>query len=54
MPLGSMKKGDAAAAAEMQLVESGWLPDVLTNRESTFPIEHPTREAEAADAPDGQ
>ncbi|WP_181159399.1 ParB/RepB/Spo0J family partition protein [Burkholderia vietnamiensis] len=54
MPLSSMKKGDAARAAEMQLVESGWLPDVLMNRESTFPIEHPTRETEAVDATDSQ
>ncbi|WP_059516570.1 ParB/RepB/Spo0J family partition protein [Burkholderia pseudomultivorans] len=52
VPLGSMKKGDAAAAAELQLVESGWLPDVLMNRESTFPIEYPTREVEAVDATD--
>ncbi|WP_321959230.1 ParB/Srx family N-terminal domain-containing protein [Burkholderia cenocepacia] len=45
-PLASMKKGDAAAAAEMQMVETGWLPEVLTNRDSTFPIEHPTRETD--------
>ncbi|MCO1451079.1 ParB/RepB/Spo0J family partition protein [Burkholderia multivorans] len=43
-PLAAMKKADAAAAAEMQVVETGWLPDVLTNRASTFPIENPAVE----------
>ncbi len=31
-PLGAMKKGDAAAAAELMLAETKWLPEVLTNR----------------------
>ena len=31
-PLASMKKADAAAAAELRLAGSGWLPEVLTNR----------------------
>ncbi|WP_232427552.1 ParB/RepB/Spo0J family partition protein [Burkholderia ubonensis] len=33
-PLASMKKGDAAAAAELRLADSGWLPEVLMNRET--------------------
>ncbi|KVL70311.1 ParB/RepB/Spo0J family partition protein [Burkholderia ubonensis] len=33
-PLASMKKGDAAAAAELRLADSGWLPEVLTNRQT--------------------
>jgi ParB family chromosome partitioning protein len=32
-PLASMKK-DEAAAAEIRLSESGWIPEVLTNRET--------------------
>jgi ParB family chromosome partitioning protein len=32
--LQGMKKGDAAAAAELRMVDSGWLPEVLTNRET--------------------
>jgi ParB family chromosome partitioning protein len=31
-PLAGMKKADAAAAAELRLADSGWLPEVLTNR----------------------
>ncbi|RKE23734.1 ParB family chromosome partitioning protein [Paraburkholderia sp. BL23I1N1] len=31
--LRGMKKGDAAAAAELRLSESGWLPEVLRNRD---------------------
>lgn len=31
-PLATMKKADAAAAAELRLADSGWLPEVLTNR----------------------
>ncbi|CAB3804591.1 ParB/RepB/Spo0J family partition protein [Paraburkholderia fynbosensis] len=30
--LQGMKKGDAAAAAELRMAESGWLPEVLRNR----------------------
>jgi ParB family chromosome partitioning protein len=33
-PLASMKKDEAAAAAEIRLSESGWIPEVLTNRET--------------------
>ncbi|MBN3785571.1 ParB/RepB/Spo0J family partition protein [Burkholderia sp. Ac-20353] len=33
-PLASLKKGDAAAAAELRLADSGWLPEVLTNRDT--------------------
>jgi ParB family chromosome partitioning protein len=32
--LQGMKKGDAAAAAELRMADSGWLPEVLTNRET--------------------
>lgn len=32
--LQSMKKGDAATAAELRLKEKGWLPEVLMNRET--------------------
>lgn len=31
--LRGMKKGDAATAAELRMAESGWLPEVLSNRE---------------------
>lgn len=31
--LRGMKKADAAAAAELRMVDSGWLPEVLRNRE---------------------
>ena len=34
MNLQGMKKGDAAAAAELRMADSGWLPEVLTNRET--------------------
>ncbi|OXI28278.1 chromosome partitioning protein ParB [Burkholderia sp. AU16741] len=33
-PLESMKKGEAAAAAELRLADRGWLPEVLTNRQT--------------------
>jgi ParB family transcriptional regulator, chromosome partitioning protein len=33
-PLASMKKDEAAAAAEIRLSESGSIPEVLTNRET--------------------
>jgi ParB family chromosome partitioning protein len=32
-PLGAMKKDAAAEAAELRLASTGWLPEVLTNRE---------------------
>ncbi len=31
--LGKMKKGDAAAAAELRLAQSAWLPEILIDRE---------------------
>ncbi|HKR42615.1 MAG TPA: chromosome partitioning protein ParB, partial [Paraburkholderia sp.] len=31
--LRGMKKGEAAAAAERRMTDSGWLPEVLRNRE---------------------
>ncbi|MBN3786002.1 ParB N-terminal domain-containing protein [Burkholderia sp. Ac-20353] len=36
-PLEGMKKGEAAAAAELRLADSGWLPEVLTNRQTNPP-----------------
>lgn len=33
LDLSKMKKGDASATAEMRLAKSGWLPEVLTDRE---------------------
>jgi ParB family chromosome partitioning protein len=33
-PLAAMKKDEAGAAAELRLSGSGWLPEVLTNRET--------------------
>ncbi|SAL06684.1 nuclease [Caballeronia calidae] len=35
--LQGMKKGEAAAAAELRIVESGWLPEVLRSRETSKP-----------------
>ena len=32
--LQGMKKGDAAAAAELRMPDSGWLPEVLINSET--------------------
>ena len=32
-PLAAMKKGDAAATAELRLAGTGWLPEVLANRD---------------------
>ncbi|CAG9264287.1 Chromosome partitioning protein ParB [Burkholderia diffusa] len=39
-PLASMKKTEAAAAAELRLADTGWLPEVLTNRETPPIWEH--------------
>lgn len=33
LDLGKMKKGDAAAAAELRLAKTAWLPEILTDRE---------------------
>lgn len=33
LDLSKMKKGDAAASAEMRLAKSAWLPEMLTDRE---------------------
>lgn len=32
--LGKMKKGDAAAAAELRLAKIAWLPEILTDRDA--------------------
>jgi ParB family transcriptional regulator, chromosome partitioning protein len=34
-PLVAMKKGDAAATAEIRLAGTGWLPEVLTKRDAS-------------------
>lgn len=34
-PLAAMKKGDAAATAELRLAGTGWLPEVLAKREAS-------------------
>jgi ParB family chromosome partitioning protein len=38
-PLAAMKKAEAAEAAEMRLADSGWLPEVLTNRAAPEPLD---------------
>ncbi|WP_322058475.1 ParB/RepB/Spo0J family partition protein [Paraburkholderia sp. J63] len=42
--LRSMKKDDAAAAAELRMTDSGWLPEVLRNREVPERITYGYRE----------
>ncbi|ABE31176.1 parB-like nuclease domain protein [Paraburkholderia xenovorans LB400] len=49
LDLSKMKKGDAAAAAELRLAKSAWLPDVLTDREVP-----PIRALGAMNAPDDE
>lgn len=52
-----MKKGDAAAAAELRMADSGWLPEVLTNRKlperRSYGYINADDEAEGADEGDG-
>lgn len=52
--LSSMKKADAAAAAELRLANAHWLPEVLTHREVPV-INHydADNEGNAADTQDG-
>ncbi|MGF6609463.1 hypothetical protein OKW45_004385 [Paraburkholderia sp. WSM4175] len=38
LDLSKMKKGDAAASAELRLAKSAWLPEMLTDRE--VPVTH--------------
>ncbi|MFM0696379.1 ParB N-terminal domain-containing protein [Paraburkholderia graminis] len=45
--LGRMKKADAAAAAELRLARSAWLPEILTDRE--VPVACPYGMADDAD-----
>jgi len=45
-PLASMKKNEAAAAAEIRLSDSGWIPEVLTNRETTKVCSHEIEDAD--------
>jgi ParB family chromosome partitioning protein len=47
--LSKMKKGDAAAAAELRLAKSAWLPDMLTDREIP-----PIRALGVTDDPDNE
>nr|WP_220497590.1 ParB/RepB/Spo0J family partition protein [Burkholderia contaminans] len=44
-----MKKGEAAAAAELRLAESGWLPEVLANRQTDTVWEDDEPDADEAD-----
>jgi ParB family transcriptional regulator, chromosome partitioning protein len=44
--LASMKKDEAAAAAEIRLSESGWIPEVLTNRETAKVYSHEIEDAD--------
>jgi ParB family chromosome partitioning protein len=47
--LQAIKKGDAAAAAELGLADRGWLPEVLTNRETPKVHSYGADDGEAAD-----
>lgn len=55
--LRGMKKADAAAAAELRMADSGWLPEVLRNREVPKPPAYGywenDDESDAAAVPDG-
>ncbi len=56
--LQAMKKGDAAAAAELRMADSGWLPEVLTNRETperrSYGYLYADDDADDADEGDGE
>ena len=48
--LRGMKKGDAAAAAELRMADSGWLPEVLRNREVPEHVTYRWREGDDMDS----
>jgi len=52
--LRGMKKGDAAAAAELRMTESGWLPEVLRNREVPKHVTYGHWDDEDSEAGDAQ
>lgn len=49
-PLATMKKAEAAEAAELRLAGEGWLPEVLTNRAVPKVFEWDDEEEEAGRA----
>jgi ParB family chromosome partitioning protein len=51
-PLAAMKKGDAAATAELRLAGTGWLPEVLTNRDASDVVDNECQSNEPADPED--
>jgi ParB family transcriptional regulator, chromosome partitioning protein len=51
-PLAAMKKGDAAATAELRLAGTGWLPEVLTNRDAPDVVDNECQSNEPADPED--
>jgi ParB family chromosome partitioning protein len=48
-PLAGMKKGDAAATAELRLAGTGWLPEVLTKRDASDDVADDDQTEEQAD-----
>jgi ParB family transcriptional regulator, chromosome partitioning protein len=52
-PLGAMKKDAAAEAAELRLASTGWLPEVLTNREVPKAFRADSCDDRDGDASDG-
>jgi ParB family chromosome partitioning protein len=52
-PLGAMKKDAAAEAAELRLASTGWLPEVLTNREVPKACRADSCDDRGGDASDG-
>jgi ParB family chromosome partitioning protein len=51
-PLAGMKKGDAAATAELRLAGTGWLPEVLANRDASDGADNECQSDEPADPED--
>jgi ParB family chromosome partitioning protein len=51
--LGKMKKADAAAAAELRLAKTGWLPEILTDREIPTMPSRDVHDDNDADTGDG-
>jgi ParB family chromosome partitioning protein len=47
-----MKKGDAAATAELRLAGTGWLPEVLANRDASDGADNECQSDEPADPED--
>lgn len=51
-PLAAMKKGDAAATAELRLAGTGWLPEVLVKRNTSDSVADVYQSDEITDAED--